>query len=65
MTATFIHILAGVCLATLIFKYMVSGGSDVTLRTWKGMLVYFLLGMGAVQSIRIVFTLLGGLRIAP
>jgi hypothetical protein len=65
MIVTFIHILAGVCLASLVFKYLVSGQSDVTLRNWRGMLVYFLLAMGAIHSVRIAFTLLAGLKSSP
>jgi hypothetical protein len=65
MIANVAQILTGVCLATVIFRYVVSGCKDVTLRTWKGALVYFLLCMGAGYSVRIALTLLGSLKASP
>jgi multisubunit Na+/H+ antiporter MnhE subunit len=65
MTSIFLSILTGACLAMLVFRYVVSGRSDVTLRNWRGVLVYFMLAMGAIQASMIVLTLLSGLMASP
>lgn len=65
MTTIYLSIFTGACLAMLVFRYIVSGRSDVTLRNWRGVLVYFMLGMGAIHSIGILTALLAGLRASP
>jgi uncharacterized membrane protein YeiB len=63
MTTIYLSILTGVGVATLVFRYIVRGRRDVTLRDWRGVLVYYLLGMGAIHSLHILTKLLVGLGI--
>ena len=58
MPSVYVSIAIGTCLASLVFYRVVCGRRDVSLRTWGGVLVYFLLGMGAIWCLEITQGLL-------
>ena len=57
MPKVFLSIFLGTVVAMVVFLQLVSGKSDVTLHTWKGMLVLFLIGMGSVWCCHILVSL--------
>jgi hypothetical protein len=61
MPSVYVSIAIGICLASLVFFCVVCGRDRVTLRTWRGLLVYFLLGMGTVWCLEIIQGLIFGL----
>jgi hypothetical protein len=57
MPTVFLSIFLGSVAAMVVFLRLVSGRSDVTMHTWKGMLVLFLIGMGSVWCCHILISL--------
>jgi hypothetical protein len=60
MLRVYASIAVGCAAAAAIFAGLVSGKRNVTLRSWRGILVLYLLCMGSIRTVEFLITLVLG-----